>query len=392
MPLIAGIGGAAVADAAPGTLTVSSSRSVTRTLKADGPSTLSFDARATVCSGSPRLVVTVDGKRVLSTVVDDTSWSTISVPGVVAGGKHTVAARLANPGGSRKCRRKVTLRRLALTRAATPTPTPTATPSPTPTATATPSPTPTATATPSPTPSPSPSPGTRWIPPKRLPWQWQLSGTIDTSVAADMYDVDLFDTPASTVAKLHSQGRRVTCYIDAGSYEPGRPDSASFPAAVLGKGLDGWPGERWLDVRQVNQLLPIMERRMDQCASKGFDAVEADNVDGYSNSSGFPLTGAHQLAYNRALAAAAHARGLSIALKNDLDQVAQLQPDFDFAIVEQCYQYNECDLTAPFTKAGKAVLVTEYSGSSSYCSRANAAGIMAMTKHLSLDAWRQPCW
>jgi hypothetical protein len=71
-------------------------------------------------------------------------------------------------------------------------------------------------------------------------------------------------------------------------------------------------------------------------------AVEPDNVDGYANASGFLLTAAHQLAYNRFLPAAAHARDRSIGLKNDLAQVAALKPSFDFAINEQCCQYKEC--------------------------------------------------
>jgi hypothetical protein len=84
---------------------------------------------------------------------------------------------------------------------------------------------------------------------------------------------------------------------------------------VLGSGLEDWPGEKWLDVRQIDTLAPIMRSRLDLCKSKGFDAVEADHVDGYSNSSGFPLSAEDQLRYNRFLASKAHARGLSIGLK-----------------------------------------------------------------------------
>ena len=43
------------------------------------------------------------------------------------------------------------------------------------------------------------------------------------------------------------------------------------------------------------------------------------------------------------LADLAHERGLSIGLKNDLDQVADLVDHFDFAINEECCQYEECD-------------------------------------------------
>jgi hypothetical protein len=49
--------------------------------------------------------------------------------------------------------------------------------------------------------------------------------------------------------------------------------------------------------------VPILAARIDACRAKGFDAVEADNVDGFANSSGFALTAADQLAYNRTIAA-----------------------------------------------------------------------------------------
>ena len=165
------------------------------------------------------------------------------------------------------------------------------------------------------------APGAVWLPAASSSWQWQLTGTIDQTVAAQMFDVDLFDTPATTVASLHALGHKVVCYVSAGSYEDWRPDAAQFPAAVKGKALSGWPGEQWLDVRQWDALRPLLEARMDLCRSKGFDGIELDNVDGYQNDTGFPLTASDQLTFNRALAASAHARGLSVGLKNDLDQV-----------------------------------------------------------------------
>ena len=152
-------------------------------------------------------------------------------------------------------------------------------------------------------------PADRWVPAPSTTWQWQLDGALDLSVPADMYDVDLFETPAATVDAIHARGARAVCYLSAGSYEEFRPDAGDFPARVLGKPLEGWPGERWLDVRRRDVLGPIMERRMDLCRDKGFDGVEPDNVDGYANRSGFPLRAADQLAYNRMLARAAHARG-----------------------------------------------------------------------------------
>jgi hypothetical protein len=194
------------------------------------------------------------------------------------------------------------------------------------------------------------------------------------------------------VASLHAKGRKAICYMSGGSFEDWRPDAAKFPAEVKGKPLDGWPGEWWLDIRQIKLLGPIMEARMELCKSKGFDAVDVDNVDGYANDSGFPLSPRDQLNYNILLANAAHARGLSIGLKNDLGQIKALLPYYDWALNEQCFQYDECNLLRPFIKAGKAVFHVEYRlKTSQFCAEANAMTFNSMRKHLNLDAWREPC-
>ena len=230
-----------------------------------------------------------------------------------------------------------------------------------------------------------------WVPAPMSSWQWQLQGTVSTAVVASVFDVDGFDVPAATVATLHGQGKKVICYISAGSWEDWRSDAGAFPESVKGSN-NGWDGEKWLDIRQIAILAPIMTARMDMCVAKGFDALEPDNIDGYANNSGFPLTAADQLAYNRWLATEAHARGLGIGLKNDLDQVAALVPDFDFLIVEQCYQYQECGLTAPFRDAGKAIFAAEYRDKvPGKCANAVTRGMSLIEKRSSLNAWRQSC-
>ena len=232
----------------------------------------------------------------------------------------------------------------------------------------------------------------RWRPASGDTWQWQLQGRLDTTVPASIYDVDGFDTTKAQVDALHAQGRKVICYISAGSFENWRPDAGRFSAGVKGRALDGWPGERWLDIRQTTALRPVMAARMDICAAKGFDAVEPDNVDGYANRSGFPLTGAHQLTYNRMLAELAHARGLSVGLKNDVEQVRALAPAFDFAVNEECFAYRECGAYAPFTDAGKAVLHVEYDiATTEFCPTTAPLGFSSLRKHWELDAWRQAC-
>jgi hypothetical protein len=210
-------------------------------------------------------------------------------------------------------------------------------------------------------------------------------------VNATAYDIDLFDTPAATIAALHTAGRKVICYFSAGSYEDWRPDAKQFPAAAIGNALDGWPGEAWIDTRSA-AVRSIMQARMDMAVSKGCDAVDPDNVDGYTNDPGFPLTASTQLDYNTFLAAAAHARGLAAGLKNDLDQVKSLVTSFDFAVNEQCQQYKECDLLKPFITAGKPVFGIEYKGTpSTVCAAANAANFDTLIKTLDLDATRNAC-
>src|SRR6185312_14782753 len=165
----------------------------------------------------------------------------------------------------------------------------------------------------------------RWHPDPRFTWYWQLDGRIPNSVNASVYDIDGFNTKASEVAALHKLGKRVVCYIDIGTWENWRPDAKRFPMSVRGKS-NGWPGERWLDIRRLSVLKPVMTRRLQMCARKHFDALEPDNMDGYSNQTGFKLTAKNQLAYDEWIAAEAHRLGLAVFEKNDPEQARQLEP------------------------------------------------------------------
>lgn len=235
----------------------------------------------------------------------------------------------------------------------------------------------------------APSP---WRPAPGTTWQVQFTGAIDTSRDVAMYDVDLFDTPPAVLDRLHRDGRKVVCYFSAGSWENWRPDRGDFPAAVKGQVLAGWPDERWLDIRRLDVLGPIMEARLDLAVARGCDGVDPDNVNAYTNETGFPLTAGHQVRYNTWLAERAHERGLSVGLKNDLDQVPALVGLFDWALNEQCFQYEECSALLPFVAAGKAVFGIEYRGEpAEYCPRAAEWGFSWLRKRLDLGAWAIPC-
>jgi hypothetical protein len=229
-----------------------------------------------------------------------------------------------------------------------------------------------------------PTPGTSW--------QIQLSGKVDTSVSADIFIVDLIDTPQEQIDLLKSGGKKIICYFSAGSWESFRADAGRYPETVKGKPLDDFPDEKWLDIRSLDILMPIIESRIDLAAAKGCDGVDPDNMDGYSNDSGFSLTGADQLKFNRAVASAAHRKNLAVGLKNDLEQVAELVGDFDWAVNEQCFEFEECQLLSPFIAAGKPVFGIEYSGDfEAICKQANSLNFDTLIKDISLDSTRRSC-
>lgn len=240
-------------------------------------------------------------------------------------------------------------------------------------------------------PPPPPPTGDIWQPTPGTSWQLQLQGEIDTGYNVQMYDIDLFDTPQSVIDQLHSQGKTVICYFSAGSWENWRPDADQYPAEVKGRS-NGWPGEAWLDIRRLDLLGPILQARLDIAVSKGCDGVDPDNVDGYTNNTGFPLTYQDQLTFNMWLAQEAHTRNLSVGLKNDLNQIEDLVVYFDWSLNEQCFQYDECELLLPFIQANKAVFGVEYSGDpAQFCPQANNLSLDWLMKNLDLDAWRLDC-
>ncbi|CAI5477792.1 unnamed protein product [Closterium sp. Yama58-4] len=231
-----------------------------------------------------------------------------------------------------------------------------------------------------------PTPGTTFY--------WQLSnsnpnvdGSIDTTDPAEVYDVDGFSVPPSTIAALKAGGKKVVCYFSFGTFESYRPDSDSFPKRVK-KGRvcqdrwcrKWWPGERWLNVKDP-VVKRIMEKRVQLAASKGCDGIEPDNIDAYSNrlnvwlppfSRTVRISKNDQIRYNAWIADTVHRYGMSVGLKNALTIARALVSKFDWALVEECNAFSdwsggewykgkyECDYANVFIKANKAVFVAEY--------------------------------
>lgn len=236
---------------------------------------------------------------------------------------------------------------------------------------------------------------TRWKPSVGASIQLQYAGTLDITKNVDIYNVDMFDTTITQVNALHARNRKVMCYVNAGAWEDWRPDAGDFPPEVLGNDYGGWPGEKWLDIRRIDLLAPILRARLDQCKSKGFDGVDPDNVAGFMENTGFPLTALDQLIFNKWLAGEAHARGLSIGLKNDTEQQASLLSFFDWGLTEDCFAQGWCADSIGFINAGKPVFAVEYTDNginfNSFCNQVAPLGITGIYKNRNLNAYLQIC-
>lgn len=251
-------------------------------------------------------------------------------------------------------------------------------------------------------------------------FQILLGAVIDTSKPlvpnAAVFDVDVFDTPASSIASLKGLGKRVICYFSAGTYEQWRTDASQFPAAAIGNPMEDWPGESWLDVRNTG-VRAIMDARMKLAKAKGCDAVDPDNtgklailtthlihtnthVDGWTIENGFGFTRTDAVNYIKFLAMTAKKYNLDIGLKNSIGILPDVQNVVQFAVNEACSVYNECSSYASFLNSGKPVFHIEYPDNApsvtapelkQFCQSPGIAKMSTVIKNLNLDGWVAYC-
>jgi hypothetical protein len=240
-----------------------------------------------------------------------------------------------------------------------------------------------------------------------LSWNYVLEDALN-STATDsiaVWGIDLFNNDASIVSGLQSNGAKVICYLSAVSYEVLRPDANNFTEADLGKDLSGWQGERWLNLNSSN-VRNIMLNRLNMAYEKNCDGVDPDNVDGYANDNGLGLISTDSINYVEFLANEAHARNLSLGLKNAGAIIPNVIDGMQWSVNEQCVQYNECSTFAPFIQQGKPVFHVEYpegatvnnddnvdaATQAKYCTTSNGAeGFSTILKNILLDSWIEQC-
>ncbi|KAF1816225.1 hypothetical protein P152DRAFT_511036 [Eremomyces bilateralis CBS 781.70] len=242
-----------------------------------------------------------------------------------------------------------------------------------------------------------------WQPESGTRWQIVLSQPLTVNsnpVVPDVpvYDIDMFINSAETIGKLHEQGKKVICYFSAGTFEPYVPDAADFNPEDMGDILDDWPDERWLNVGSSN-VRDIMVKRIVIAKEKGCDAIDPDNMDGYeADGGGIGLKKKDSIDYFKFLATEAAKLDLSIGLKNSIGMIDDVLPSAQFAVNEQCSEWDECGDYSPFVDAKKPVFHIEYPNESS--SRASGRssgltcdgeGLSTVLKNMDLDGWVQYC-
>ncbi|GKU07131.1 endo alpha- polygalactosaminidase precursor [Fusarium langsethiae] len=224
---------------------------------------------------------------------------------------------------------------------------------------------------------------------------------LDPSVT--VYDLDLYDNSKETFAALQKAGKHVICYFSAGSWEDWRDDKDEFPAKDLGKVLDGWPDEKWVNTKST-AIRAIMAKRIKVAADKGCDAIDPDNMDAYNNDNGLGLTQADTISYVKFLSKEAEKYNMVMGMKNSGEVTEQILPYVGFAVNEQCIEYKECGLYTPYIDGDKPVFNVEYpkgapnvkaSDKKKICSTtgdaAGSDGFSKIIKKLSLDTWTLYC-
>ncbi|MEU7487040.1 endo alpha-1,4 polygalactosaminidase [Streptomyces sp. NPDC042319] len=195
------------------------------------------------------------------------------------------------------------------------------------------------------------------LPPSHAGFDYQIGGAYTPPAGVDVVSRDRSDSPAA--------GKYNICYVNAFQVQPGAEknwDSDLLLRDANGEVVydDDW-GEALLDVRTADKRQRVAAKVntwIDECASKGFDAVEPDNFDSFSRS-GKLLRKAQAQSYIKLLSAHAHDKGLAIAQKNTSELSGnRVANGLDFAIAEECGRWDECD---QYTSAfGDHVIVIEY--------------------------------
>lgn len=202
---------------------------------------------------------------------------------------------------------------------------------------------------------------TWWRPSVGESFDWVLDDLrTGDAFTADIVDVDAFTTTGEQVTALHAQGKKVIAYISFGTIENDRSDAGLLPGEVIGSKYPEWPDEKWIDIRQLEKIKPWLNSRFNMVLRKGFDAIEPDNLDSYSNATGFNINIADARQYCDLLIAMAHRNGLGIGQKNVPELAGAYSDKFDWILTEDAFHQGWQTEVSVYIGKGKPVFAVEY--------------------------------
>jgi hypothetical protein len=223
----------------------------------------------------------------------------------------------------------------------------------------------------------SSAPGRVQLPPLHADFDYQIGGAYPPPAGVRIVSRDRTASPAPGLYNI--------CYVNAFQAQP--DERASWPADLLLRDAHGkvvvdedW-GEALLDIGTAakrERVAARVDRWIDDCAAKGFDAIEPDNYDSYTRSQHL-LTANDATAFITLLSRHAHARQLAIAQKNTVELAGlRKQTGLDFAVAEECAEYDEC---GEYAKAfDDRVIVIEYSDSGLRKARSGFGGRLSIVR------------
>ncbi|WP_435888337.1 endo alpha-1,4 polygalactosaminidase [Streptomyces niveus] len=195
------------------------------------------------------------------------------------------------------------------------------------------------------------------LPPVHAGFDYQIGGGYTPPAGVSVVSRDREDSPAAGLYNI--------CYVNAFQVQPDELDEWAPDLLLRDANGDVIIDEEWdeaiLDVStpaKRDRIAAKVNGWIDGCASSGFQAVEPDNYDSYERSLGqFGSAAARE--FITLLSRHAHDKGLAIGQKNTAD-LAEFRDDtgLDFAIVEECGEYEECDSFTEYF--GDNVIVIEY--------------------------------
>jgi hypothetical protein len=226
-------------------------------------------------------------------------------------------------------------------------------------------------------------------------WDWQLSvENINPPKDIKAFGADPDSVTKEQILALNEAGVYTICYVSVGTLENWRNDKNIFHSNMIGKTYGDWPDEKFLDISN-NELVNIMALRFANCSALGFLAIEPDNMDVYTNDSGFNISKEQTLDYIIFLAKQAHDLNLEIGQKNVPELTSELVGVMDFIITEDCFADGWCDDVLPYIAANKPVFNAEYTDTNvdfnAACTYAAEHKISMILKDRDLTVEREIC-